>query len=138
MLSIVSNSDQINFYTRNDALRNGSLVDVSIIAMKEGFTIPVALTPAALRILEPSPDEKCYGEDLRSRLRRLFAMMHLTLRRQAHIEASRIDFPISCSGYEQLAPVIRALFHQDGLGEPVITIMIPDEDQMIVDNIVSV
>lgn len=137
MLSIVSDSDRIDFYTRDDALRNGSLVDVSTVAREQGFTIPVVLTPAVLRLLEPSPEEMCYGEDLWSRLRRLFAMMHLTLRRKAHIEASRIDFPINCSSDENPSPVLRALFHRDALGEPVITIMLPDEDQTIVDNMVS-
>lgn len=128
MLEVVSDNVQIDFYTRKDALRNGSLVDVSMIAGEEGFMIPVALTPAVLRLLEPLPEEMCYGENLRGRLRQLFAMMHLTLRRKAYIEASRIDLPISRFSDGQSSPVIRALFHRDSQGEPVITIMLPYED----------
>lgn len=134
MLSIASESNCNEFYTRNDALRNGGLVDVSLVASQEGFAVNVAMTPTVLQLLVPSTEEMYHGEDLWGRVRQLFALMRLTLSRKAHLELSRMDFPVNSFSTYKSSSVLRALFHRDEQGYPVITILHADEEATYLDN----
>lgn len=124
-----SSAEQISIFTRADALSDGILNDVSEIAEEKGFKVPVALTLAAYRAIEPSEEERSRGEDLRTRLHDLFWMMHQVLRRKSYIEASRIDFQLNLfQDGEHNALALRALLHPGDGGEPVITILLANED----------
>lgn len=124
-----SSEERISFYTRADALSDGILSDVSKIAEEEGFKIPVALTLAAYRSIEPSEEERSRGDDLRARLHDLFWTMSQALRRKSYVEASRIDFQLNLSqDGKPVSQALRALLHLGDRGEPVITILLPNED----------
>jgi hypothetical protein len=129
MEAILFDDDLISVYTREDALRDGVLIDVSTVAEEEGFKIPVAITVAAFRSIEPSVEEICCGQDLRGRLHDLFWMMRAALRRKSSFEASRIDFKVllGAGGNQKCFP-LSAHLHPGDRGEPVITIMLPHED----------
>ena len=119
----------ISVFTRADALTDGILIDVTKIAEEEGFKVPVALTSAAYRSIEPSEEERCCGEELRGRLHDLFWMMRLALHRKSYVEASRIDFQLNLfQEGKQTSLALRALLHPGDRGEPVITILLPNED----------
>lgn len=129
MLSMPYSDDLISMYTRNDALHDGTLIDVSKVAGEAGFKVPIALTMSAFRAIEPSSEEKCYGEDLRGRLHDLFWLMHLALRKKSHLEASRIDFQMNLyQDGKHTSLELQALLHPGDQGEPVITILLPNED----------
>lgn len=129
MLSMPSSDDLVSVYTRDDALHDGTLIDVSKVAGEAGFKVPIALTMSAFRSIEPSSEEKCYGEDLRGRLHDLFWLMRLALRRNSHIEASRIDFQMNLyQDGKHTSLALQALLHPGDRDEPVITILLPNED----------
>ena len=129
MQALYSSDELISILTRADALSDGILSDVSEIAEEEGFKVPVALTKAAYRSLEPSEEERSRGDDLRSRLHELFWTMHQALRRKTYVEASRIDFQLNLSqDGNHISLALRALLHPGDRGEPVITILLPNED----------
>lgn len=60
--------DYIYVYTRADALEDGVLVDVSELAKKAGFKVPVAITDTLHGRLEPSEEDKADGQDFDGRL----------------------------------------------------------------------
>lgn len=129
MQAMNSAAERISVFTRADALSDGILSDVSKIAEEEGFKVPVALTLAAYRAIEPSEEEKSRGDDLRARLHDLFRTMHQVLRRKSYVEASRIDFQLNLfQDGEHYSLALRALLHLGDRGEPVITILLPNED----------
>lgn len=129
MQALYSSAEKISVFTRADALSDGILSDVSEIAEEEGFKVPVALTRAAYLSLEPSEEERSRGDDLRGRLHDLFWTMRQTLRRKSYLEASRIDFQLNLfQDGNHLSLTLRALLHPGDRGEPVITILLPNED----------
>lgn len=129
MQALYFSDELISVFTRADAFSDGILCDVSKIAGEEGFKVPVALTRAAYLSLEPSEEERSRGDDLRGRLHDLFWVMSQALRRKSYVEASRIDFQLNLlQDGKHVSLPFRALLHPGDRGEPVITILLPNED----------
>ena len=129
MRALYSSAELISVFTRADALSDGILSDVSEIAEEEGFKVPVALTRAAYLSIEPSEEERSRGDDLRGRLHDLFWTMSQALRRKSYLEASRIDFQLNLfQDGNHISLALRALLHPGDRGEPVMTILLPNED----------
>lgn len=59
--------DVIYAYTRKQAIEDGTLIDVSPLAREAGFKIPTALTAAVYGIVESIPKSKDY-QDVQGRL----------------------------------------------------------------------
>ena len=134
----------IDSYTRAEAIEDGVLVDISELAREAGFVFPVAITSALYNALEPHKEEKAIGQDIEGRLWDLLsvfryytkrggrelhfsvfiqridgrAMPNTAMRKVRHLEGN-------ISMYEQ---AVRAVCGPGDNLEPVITIMLPEED----------
>jgi hypothetical protein len=122
------NADLIYSYTRADALRDGVLIDVSATAREAGIRWPVALTCAAWgRCVRVPPGVAC--QDEAGRLWDVLFLLALAARRSAGAEV-RYGVHVRTDNREGTPPLVRlkALCGPGDGGEPVVTVMLPDED----------
>jgi hypothetical protein len=125
-------ADIISIYTRAQAIEDGFLVDVSEMAKEAGFRFPVAMTRAAWSDCVEWPSEGMAAyQDESGRLWDVLWMAKVTIARAGG--GSRIEFPICRIPNEAraTAPRERQLVAVCGPGdqaEPVITLMLPEED----------
>ena len=107
-------------YSRQQAINDGVLVDVTDIAKEEGFKVPVVLTQA----VHSSISHISHHEDLRGRMHDLFQMMHFASKR-ASAPIDTIWFKVKWGGKVH---ALWAKCHGGDAGEPVITVMEQGED----------
>lgn len=124
-------ADFISIYTRAMALEDGSLVDVSEMAKEAGFTIPVALTRAAWSDCVEWGEEREIHQDESGRLWDVLWMTRCQVRGSAGSEIIVRLWRIpnregALPSGEEVK--LRALCGPGDAGEPVITIMLPEED----------
>ena len=122
-------ADLIHRYTRADAIRDGVLIDVSAAARDAGFTFPVALTAAAWsRCVEVPPGVLC--QDEAGRLWDVLTMLRVAAGRPGE-DPHEVRFAVHVrnDNRERTPPLVRlkALCGPGDQGEPVITILMPDE-----------
>jgi hypothetical protein len=123
-------ADLIHAYTRADALRDGVLVDVSATAREVGIRWPVALTRAVWeRCVAVPPGVAC--QDEAGRLWDVFWMLRCAIARQrdgGHEE--RFAVHVRNDNRERTPPLVRlkAVCGPGDDGEPVLTVMLPEED----------
>jgi hypothetical protein len=122
--------DVLHTYTRADALEDGTLVDVSETAKEAGIKFPVALTRAVWsRYVELTPAAQRALNDERGRLWDVVWMF-----RCAAVQMQRSGGEILFSLYVVTKSVrpsrvtLKAICGPGDEGEPVITIMLPEED----------
>jgi hypothetical protein len=117
----------ISEYSRAQAIADGVLVDVTQDARKAGFRYPVAMTRAVWDLcvaLSPAAKKACNDEA--GRLWDVLWMMSCAVRR-AH-DAEQV-FALRCVT-TSLRPsniALRSVIGPGDDGEPVITVMLPDE-----------
>ncbi len=122
--------EPIHTYTRSQALADGVLVDVTETAREAGFAVPVALTAGVWADVQDIPASKQGFQDPNGRLWDLLYMGRLAA------EASALDGPeILYQFHMDLGVNPRKRLYSAKLhvgpgdaGEPVATIMRPDED----------
>jgi hypothetical protein len=123
------NAELIHRYTRADAIRDGVLIDVSTTARAAGFTFPVALTAAAwARCVEVPPGVLCQNEA--GRLWDVLTMLRVAASRPSG-DPQEVRFVVHVrNDNRERTPLVRlkALCGPGDEGEPVITILMPDED----------
>jgi hypothetical protein len=145
--------EAIYAYTREQAIEDGTLVDVSGIAREAGFKIPVAITSAVNGLIENIPECKSW-QDYQGRLWDVLNMARWAARVNssksqflyglslAHIERKEVYYKpkmdvakgIYKEGYFKEKNVLventtlKVMIHAGDNGEPVITIMLPSED----------
>ena len=113
-------------YTRADALRDGVLVDVTPMAREAGFRVPVALTRAVwVGVVEP---DETPGQSVEGRLWDVLWMLHCAIRTGPR-SGSIIRFQLYAliGGVSRLV-TLKAVMGPGDEGEPVLTVMWPDED----------
>jgi hypothetical protein len=117
-------------YTRKQAIEDGILVDVSDTAAEAGFKIPVALTARLQEIIENIPKGRNY-QSYNGRLWDVLSMAYFAARVNGGKSTIYYDLYLDRIGEKggikrkiQLKMMISA---GDDF-EPVITIMLPDED----------
>ncbi len=119
-------AEVISVYTRNEAIADGTLIDVSELAKEAGFRFPVALTSAAWAIAVKVPQNApCQDET-----GRLWDVLNVLRFSSIGRNESQIGFCLSVVG-ENGSPEKVSLKSVCGPGddiEPVITVMLPDED----------
>lgn len=122
-------SDYISIYTRSDALQDGFLIDLSLVAKEEGFLVPVAVTCEAYQKIRPREESELSGQDLRGRLHDMFWMLRLHARQERYAETDRLafNFLIAENGVSRMVELVFVV-HPGDQGEPVMTIMLPHED----------
>jgi hypothetical protein len=123
------NADLIHSYSRADALRDGVLIDVSATAREAGVRWPVALTAAVWgRCVAIPPGVAC--QDEAGRLWDVLTMLRLAAGRSGGGSEVRFAVHVRDDNGEGTPPLVRlkAVCGPGDDGEPVITVMLPDED----------
>ncbi len=122
------NADLIHRYTRADALRDGALIDVSSTAREAGIRWPVALTAGAWAKCVAVPA----GVVCQDEAGRLWDVVYLLRCAIARSSGSVVRFGVHVrnDNRERTPPLVRlkALYGPGDEGEPVITVMLPEED----------
>jgi hypothetical protein len=117
-------------YTRADALRDGVLIDVSATAREAGFQYPVALTAAAwAQCVAVPPGVAC--QDEAGRLWDVLTMPRSAIRASnGGARELRFGVHVRNDNRERMPPLVRlkALCGPGDNGEPVVTVMMPDEN----------
>jgi hypothetical protein len=118
--------DVIYSYTRAQALEDGVLVDVSSLAREAGFRYPVAVTTRVWHEWVVPP-EGTPGQDATGRLWDVLNVLRMEIRKAG--QTDRVDFEVLFDqGGEKVYGQFYALCGPGDSGEPVITIMLPEED----------
>jgi hypothetical protein len=113
--------DIISAYTREDALRDGELVDVSQMAREAGIVYPTAVTRSVWGYIHP---EGRKDVDWKGRLWDVLFMFKMYAK-ASRPGSNRIRFKVKLG---RRTPVLVAHVGGGDRGEPVITIMLPEDD----------
>jgi len=120
----------IHKYTRVDAIRDGTLIDVSETAKEAGFKIPVAVTQAVWADCVAVPRGLEGMQDESGRLWDVLFMLHHAIKFKNE-GGDAVFYALyvarDCNNGTGLT-YLKALIHPGDDHEPVITIMQPDED----------
>jgi hypothetical protein len=126
---VFDNADLVHRYTRADALRDGVLIDVSTTAAEAGIRYPVALTGAAwARCVAVPAGVGC--QDEAGRLWDVLFLLACAIRRAGSGPEVRFAVHVRNNNAERTSPLVRlkAVCGPGDLGEPVISVMLPQED----------
>ncbi len=120
----------IHAYTRAQAIEDGVLVDDTDTAREAGFTLPVALTARVwAEIVTPPEAARSYGQ---SESGRLWDVLHMTrfaiARSQAGVSELAVQLIVADGSRHNHTVTLKAHCGPGDEGEPVITIMWPEED----------
>jgi Family of unknown function (DUF6573) len=116
-------------YTREQAIEDGVLVDVSEMAREAGFRFPVALTQAVYAECVEVP-EGVTGQDVSGRLWDVLWMLLVAVKASSG-ELSEVRYEVLVRNDDAKPAKLTHLKSLCGPGdeaEPVITIMFPNED----------
>lgn len=120
--------DTIVGCTRAMALEEGILIDVTDTAKEANFTVPVALTQAAYELtVELSDAARLAGNDEEGRLWDVLWMFRLAL--LGDRDASELFFQVLVvtTSIEPTLLVLKGVCGPGDAGEPVLTVMLPNE-----------
>lgn len=124
--------DVVFRYTRDDAIQDGVLVDVSNPAKEAGFSIPLALTARVYSECVYWPETEAAVQDESGRLWDVLFMAAVAARAAARRgQGGRINFELHIVPRGGRTPDLTTLSLHVGpgdCGEPVATILAPDED----------
>lgn len=119
----------ISAYTRGQAIEDGVLVDVSAVASEAGFRYPVALTRAVWAMVEDIPPQLQGIQDARGRLWDVLWMASLAARRPGGSQTLyRLILDRNENGRRVHYATLKMVCGPGDEAEPVITIMLPEED----------
>jgi hypothetical protein len=123
------NTDLIHGYSRADALRDGVLIDATATASEAGFRYPVALTRAAWeRCVAVRPGVTCQDES--GRLFDVVWLLACAIRRGSVGLEARFGVRVRNDDRQGMPPLVhlKAVCGPGDDAEPVITVMMPDEN----------
>ena len=131
MTDLFTEADVIHRYTRAQAIADGALVDVSTMAREAGLTLPTAVTQAAYADCIAWNEKNAAYQDVEGRLWDVLSMARLGLTGPAN--SDRVRFRLVRIPNTPRATVPRLVELVIGIsggddGEPVLTIMEPNED----------
>lgn len=119
----------IHAYTRAQAIEDGVLVDLSGLALEAGFRWPLAVTRSVWCLIEPSEALKKEGQSYAGRAWDLLNILRAELRSAKEgCEVRFAPYFVTEPGKPPNQVAMRALSGPGDDGEPVITVMMPDED----------
>jgi hypothetical protein len=110
-------------YSREQAINDGILVDVSETAREAGIKFPVAITSALWGVIENIPASQSF-QDVKGRLWDLLWMGSLAMRRGGQV----IHYKLIMHNGRHKYLVVKAVCGPGDNIEPVITISLPNED----------
>jgi len=116
-------------YRRAQAIEDGVLVDVSETAGEAGIKYPTALTAAVWQKYVVVP-EGVEAQDERGRLWDILWMLRCAIVKDERTETSRLDFRLLVRNDNRRPQevTLKAVCGPGDDAEPVITVMLPDED----------
>jgi hypothetical protein len=118
----------IHIYARAEMLEHGDLVDVSGTAKEAGFRFPVAMTRFVWDgyVVPSELDKTSWCQDVDGRLWDTISMLLVAIR--SGQRGARVDFQVlyRMNGFMQHVK-LKAVIGPGDQGEPVITIMLPEE-----------
>lgn len=132
---MIDKDPEISSFSRAQAIEDGVLIDVSVVAAEAGFRVPVALTKAAwaecVAWSKADTDRKKAPQDEDGRLWDVVYMASVAARDNR--AASRIDFIVYCvpvegKGVKALPVALAVTIHAGDDPAPVATISLSDED----------
>ncbi len=126
--------EPISVYTREQALDDGQLIDVTEadVTRDAGFKVPVALTAGAWAWVNPEPMPSC--QDHNGRLWDVYTMFRFALRRTPEDRRDRVVFSVlfqggpGLRGRQRRRVELVAVCGPADDGSPCITIMLPGEE----------
>ena len=127
--SLFENADLIHVYSRAQAIADGGLIDVSAMAREAGWRVPVAVTAAVWGDCVAWDKYQPVYQDEQGRLWDVLTMALFAARGRR--DSNRVLFTVLRipRGGQRPEPVRLAVEIGPGdVGEPVITIMQPEED----------
>jgi len=124
----------IHSYTREQAIEDGFLVDVTETAREAGFCIPVALTRAVWEDCvewNEADSKRQTHQDLSGRLWDVVNMAFIAAR--FNRDSSTVNYylyrvPRGDRGKKARRVMLKSMVDPGDQGEPVVTIMLPNED----------
>lgn len=120
----------IHKYTRSQAIEDGVLVDVTETAKEAGIKFPVAVTIAVYgEYVVPDERSRSWGQSESGRLWDVFSVFRFYAK-TAKPDTDTILFPVLFIMKERQRHnvMLKAVIGPGDIGEPVITIMLPNED----------
>lgn len=120
--------EPIHTYTRAEAIADGVLVDVTDTAREAGFAVPVALTAGVWADVHDIPDSKRGIQDPDGRLWDLLCMGRLAAGRPSALDRSEVLYRLYMDLGRKRLYLAKLHVGPGDAGEPVVTIMRPDED----------
>jgi hypothetical protein len=119
----------IHSYSRKQAVEDGVLIDVTPTAREVGIAIPVAVTAAVFRNYVRVPDGVT-AQDVAGRLWDVLWMLRFAISRHREVEGDTLLFTVFVRNDDtEPKPVkLKAVVHPGDEGEPVVTVLMPDED----------
>jgi hypothetical protein len=117
-------AEVISIYTREQAIEDGCLVDISPLSKEAGFRVPVALTSAVVGVLTPTEEDVANGQSLTGRLWDVL----MVLRAKAGNDYFMLIDVIVATGRKNKTVSLKAIIGPGDTSDPVVTIMLPDED----------
>jgi hypothetical protein len=121
----------VHTYSRAEAIADGVLIDVSPDAREAGITLPTAVTSAVWANYVKVP-ATATGQDERGRLWDVLWMLYVAIRRSPDSDAQLL-YQLHVRNDDRLVgelPLVtlKAIVGPGDTAEPVLTIMMPDED----------
>ena len=118
-------------YTRAQAIDDGMLIDLTEWASATkgfhgGFRVPLAVTAGVWADLNAIPASKQSSQDVRGRVHDLLWMASLAARRAG--ETSTVNFQVIMHLGRTSRQTYKLMIHPGDHGEPVVTILRPNED----------
>lgn len=126
--------DVIYAYTRAQAIADGELVDVSAMAKQSGFKIPVAVTPTVWnQYIEWTGEDtnRQTSQDQSGRLWDVLWMLYVACKRskdESYVSYELYVIPRDGRSKSPILTNLKSVIGGGDEGEPVITIMLPNED----------
>lgn len=121
----------ISSYTRDEAIADGVLVDVSSDAKEAGFRFPVAVTRAVWDgFIVPDDNGKNLGQSPEGRLWDVLMVLHFEIAKlKASPSTVQLDFSVLFVLQGKTREIrLKAICGPGDDAEPVLTVMLPEED----------
>lgn len=120
--------DEVIFsYTREQAIADGVLRDVSDLAKEAGFTVPVAVTAAVWAEYVAVP-EACPWQDEAGRLWDILWMLKYAIKTKSTKDLIHFDLLVQNDERGAKPVTLKAVIGPGDTPAPVMTVMLVDED----------
>jgi hypothetical protein len=119
--------DYISVYTRQNAIEDGTLIDVSSVGKETGIKFPLAMTRAVWERYVEIP-KGVMGQDLQGRLWDIVWMLKMGIFRSRGGDIVNFQIYVRNSAGRPKLETLKSICGPGDNAEPVITIMLPDED----------